>query len=147
MTTNKSSKETTRRKRQAAGATKHAQPSAHALPAVDYEPIIRACEPEIAARTSVAGLAPQYQTAEHKARLVAESVTGLRARFAEWRTLGDFYAAALASDDTTAAVHNILADELDDLVSAAGLSITHPDVLRLLYPLLRWRIHLQQRAV
>jgi hypothetical protein len=121
------------------------QPSAQAVPAVDNEPIIRACEPEIAARTSVAKLAPQYQTAEHKARIVAEGVTGLRARFAEWRTLGDFYADALASDDTTAEVHNILADELDDLVSDAGLSMTHPDVLRLLYPLLRWRIHLRQR--
>ncbi|MFL6210538.1 MAG: hypothetical protein ACJ74W_16910 [Pyrinomonadaceae bacterium] len=119
---------------------------ARALPAIDYEPLVLAREAEIAASTSVADCAPEYRTEEHKAVLVAQRLSGWRERITAWRALGEFYAAALESDETTVDAHNELNDELDGLASDAGLHITHPDVLRLLYPLLRLRVHDIERA-
>jgi hypothetical protein len=123
-----------------------AQSAARALPAIDYEPLVLAREPEIAARTSVDDLAPEYRNDKHKTRLVAQRLDGLRERIAEWRALGEFYADALDSPYGTATGHNVLMDELDGLASDADLYITHPDVLRLLYPLLRLRAAARERA-
>jgi hypothetical protein len=124
-------------RRRTGTGTDEPRPQPQPLPAIDYEPFIRAHEADIAARTSVADLAPEFRTEEHKAVLVAQRLAGWRERFTEYAALGEFYAAALESADTTAAAHNALNDELMGLADEANLSITSPVVLRLLYPLMR----------
>jgi hypothetical protein len=53
--------------------------------------------------------------------------------------LGNHYAAVMEDSATPAALCNVLMDELTDLAGKARLHITAPEVLRLLYPLLRLR--------
>jgi hypothetical protein len=107
------------------------------MPTVDYENVIVARGKEIAATITVEHLAPQYRTPEHRAKLVAQALDGVRARFEEYRVLGNFYADQLENPETPADVVNVLGEELLDLADRANLHNTSPVVLRLLYPLMR----------
>ena len=63
----------------------------------------------------------------------------LKEKFEQWRELGNHYADVLENPTTTAVLHNTIGEDLDELADQAKLDIASPEVLRLLYPLLRYR--------
>jgi hypothetical protein len=109
-------------------------------PSISYEGIIEAGAAEITARINLDLLAPEFRTLEHKARLHVQHIDSQRERFREWELLGNHFADALENPDTPAELYNIIGAELDELANRAGLSITSPVVLRLVYPWLRDRL-------
>ncbi len=52
---------------------------------------------------------------------------------------GNHYADVLENPDASAELHNVIDDELEELARKAELHITSPEMLRLVYPLLRFR--------
>jgi hypothetical protein len=109
------------------------------MPTVSYEDFIQARAAASAARVNLKKLAPQFRTPEHAESIRAEHVEGLRERISDLHVLGNHYADTLENPATSAEVCNILAQELDELANKAKLHTTSPEVLRLLYPLLRLR--------
>jgi hypothetical protein len=109
-------------------------------PSVSYEDLIQARAEEITARIDLKKLAPPYRTKKHKAELHESHIISQRERFNEWETLGNFYADVLENPDTPAEIHNAISSELEELANRAGLSITSPAVLRLVYSWLRDRL-------
>ncbi len=105
-----------------------------ALPSVNYEPLIEARAKEVSGRNTKEDDCPERVTSR-----LTEHVTSQREKFEAWGALGDHYAETLENPATPADVHNALADELIGLAHKASLSIDSPDVVRLLYPLLRER--------
>jgi hypothetical protein len=105
-----------------------------ALPTIDYDPLLHAIAHEISGRNAM-----EHDQPEREALRRAGHITSQREKFEAWAALGDHYAETLDSPDTPADVHNALAEELIDLAHKANLSIDSPDVVRLLYPLLRER--------
>jgi len=89
----------------------------------------------------------QRNDPEYEARIRAERLHFYREDFAKWKALGDHYADVLEDEKTSAILYNTIGDELDEIVERAGLHITSPEVLRLLFPLLRFRQAERQRGV
>jgi hypothetical protein len=106
------------------------------MPTISYENYIQARAAGHAAKVN--DLDPQHHTPESIARH-AEHVEALRERISELQVLGNHYAAVMEDSATPAALCNVLMDELTDLAGKANLNITSPEVLRLLYPMLRLR--------
>ncbi len=109
------------------------------MPTVSYEDFIQAHAAESSARLILENSNPQFRTPEHAGRIRAEHVEFLTQRIGELQALGNHYADTLENPATSAEVYNALAGELDELTNKAKLYITTPEVLRLLYPLLRLR--------
>jgi hypothetical protein len=107
---------------------------------ISYENIIQAVADEITARIDLQSLAPQFRTQKHKALLREQHVESQRERFREWELLGNHYADVLGNPNTPAELHNALGDELDELANQAGVHLTMPELLRLIYPWLRYRL-------
>ena len=59
--------------------------------------------------------------------------------------LGNHYADVLENPDTSAKLHNVIGEELEELANKAGLHITSPEMLRMVYPLLRLRAAERER--
>jgi hypothetical protein len=110
-------------------------------PTINYEVVIQARAAQIDARTNIKTLAPAFRTQKHQELLHTQHVESQREKFRGWEMLGNHYADVLEDPNTPADVHNVIACEMDDLASRAGLNITSPEVLRLLYPWLRDRLY------
>jgi len=102
------------------------------IPAVSYDDAIHRRAEEVSANNTLPDDYPERVADRLQGHTVSQ-----REKFEAWQTLGDFYADTLANPKTPAAVHNVLNHELDLLTDRAGLHITSPEVLRLLYPMLR----------
>ncbi|HWW74329.1 MAG TPA: hypothetical protein VNZ44_02980 [Pyrinomonadaceae bacterium] len=114
--------------------------TAPTVPTVDYEPIIRTRAAEVTSRINLKKLDPQYRTEEHRALLHAQHLESQRERFRDYQVLANHFADVLESEDTPAEVHNALLLELDDLSNRSGVMLTSPEVLRIIYPLMRDRL-------
>jgi hypothetical protein len=114
--------------------------STSTLPTVDYESLIQARAAEVTAAINFDNLAPEFRTPEHKVRLRAQHIASQREIFRAWEVLGNHFADILENPDTPSDVHNVIVDELLELADRAGLSMTSPEILRLMYPLLRDRL-------
>jgi hypothetical protein len=109
------------------------------MPTISYDDFIQSRAQESAAKLSPENSDPQFRTPEHRAGSQAEHVEFLTQRISALQSLGNHYADTLENPATPAEVHNALAQDLDELAGKANLHITSPEVLRLLYPLLRLR--------
>ncbi len=109
------------------------------MPTVSYEDFIQAHAAESSARLILENSNPQFRTPEHAERIRAEHVSALRQRISDLHALGNHYADTLENPATSAEVYNVLAQDLDELAGKSKLHITSPELLRLLYPLLRLR--------
>lgn len=74
-----------------------------------------------------------------------ESLHFLTEDLAAWQALGNHYADVLESPGSPAKLHNVIVDELEELVNQADLYTTSPEMLRLIYPLLRFRAAARER--
>ncbi|MGI8656495.1 MAG: hypothetical protein ACR2LC_14910, partial [Pyrinomonadaceae bacterium] len=109
------------------------------MPTISYEDFIQSLAADSSAKLSLENSDPQFRAPEHRARIQAEHVEFLTQRISALQSLGNHYADMLENPATSAEVYNVLAQDLDELANKANLHITAPEVLRLLYPLLRLR--------
>lgn len=110
------------------------------MPTIDYTDFIRDLARAQAARQTATAeprwLENNPNFEEHKFQ---ESVQCLEEKIDEWTELGNHYADVLEDPSTSATLHNTIGEDLDELVDRANLHLTSAEVLRLLYPLLRFR--------
>ncbi len=102
------------------------------IPTVNYDDAIRRRAEEITANNA----RPDDST-ERVADRLKERIASQSEKLEAWQTLGNHYADVLANPKTPAALCNVINVELDELAARAGLNIASPEVLRLLYPMLR----------
>jgi hypothetical protein len=102
------------------------------VPSVNYDDAIRRRAEEVAANNA----RPDDDPSRTASRL-EEHTESQRERFEAWQALGNHYADVMANPKTSTAVYNALMVDMEDLSYRAGLNITSPEVLRLLYPMLR----------
>jgi len=108
---------------------------------ISYEDIIQACAARITARMDIQSLAPEFRTEEHKAHLHEQHIESQRERFREWELLGNHYADVLENPNTSAGLYNAIGDELDELANQTEVHLAMPELLRLIYPWLRYRFY------
>ena len=102
---------------------------------VSYEEIIRARAAEISE-----GSKQDPDTPERIALRQEQDVAFVRMRIAEWQALGNHYADVLEDPRTPAELRTVINDELDEQAATVCFHLTSPEILRLLYPLLRLRL-------
>jgi hypothetical protein len=106
------------------------------MPAIDYEPFII----DRTERLTTESLAREpHRPAEAPETRRASLLSSTRDHIAAWTLLGNHYADVLENPDASAELHNVIGEELDELADKANLHITSPEVLRLVYPWLRFR--------
>jgi hypothetical protein len=105
------------------------------MPTLNYEAYIAGRADRLAQLTSGGPGEPPESAAARRASIERS----VRQRLREWQNLGDFIADALEAPETPERVKAALWAELDELSEAAGdfCAMSNPDVVRLLYPLLR----------
>ena len=110
------------------------------MPTIDYSDFIN-CLARERARRQAASAEPSWleNNPDFEERKFRESLHFMKEDLAAWQALGNHYADVLADPHAPAALKNVIDDELLDLANQVKLHITSPEVLRLLYPLLRFR--------
>ena len=110
------------------------------MPKVDYTDFINILAREHARRQTASAEPgwlennPDFEECKFR-----ESLHFLTEDFVTWQALGIHYADVMEDARTTEELYNAIAEEVDKLANQAKLFITSPELLRLLYPLLRYR--------